>query len=66
MYIVRYLDNPHSCNAREIGWTSAETLTKAMAVAARRWLSLRESFGPDAGYVIEDQLGRRILVMPPR
>lgn len=66
MFVIRYLENPHSPSAREIGWTSAETMPKAMSIAARRWPSLRESFGPDAGYVIENSSGRRVLVMPQR
>lgn len=63
---VRFLDNPHSPNAREVGWTTAQTIAEAMAIAARRWGPLREMHGPDAGYVIEDPMGRRALVMPPR
>lgn len=66
MHIIRFLEDPHSRIAREIGWTSADTLARAMAIAARRWPSVRESFGPDAGYVIEDPLGRRVLVMLSR
>lgn len=66
MFVIRYFDNPHSSSAREIGWTSAETMPKALSIAARRWPSLRESFGPDAGYVIESPVGQRVLVMPPR
>ena len=66
MHIIRFLDNPHSPDAREIEWVSVETITEAMAIAARRWGRLRDMHGPDAGYVIEDPMGRRVLVIPPR
>ena len=63
-HIVRFMDDPHSPDAREIRWHVTGSMSQALTLAASEWPVIRDSHGPRAGYVIEDGRGRRVLVMP--
>lgn len=63
-YIVRFLDDPYAARTREIRCTVTSSIAQALAIAAIEWPAIRISHGPNAGYVIENASGRRILIMP--
>lgn len=65
-HIVRFMDDPHSPDAREIRWSVAGSIAQALTLAASEWPAIRNSHGSKTGYVIEDAGGRRVLVMPLR
>lgn len=63
-HVVRYLLDPRSGQAREIGFETAPSYEAAVRIATRGLIDLRAAHGERVGYVIEDRSGRRIRVGP--
>ncbi|RTL63960.1 MAG: hypothetical protein EKK41_22375 [Hyphomicrobiales bacterium] len=63
-HVVRYLMDPRSGQAREIGFETAPSYEAAVRIATRGIADLRAAHGERVGYVIEDRSGRRIRVGP--
>lgn len=63
-HLVRFLDDPRSSNARDLGYEFAPSLEAAIELAVARLGDLRARHGLSAGYVIEDRQGRRVRIGP--
>ncbi len=63
-HLVRYLDDPRSSNARDLGYEFAPSLEAAIELATARIGDLRIRHGARVGYVIEDRQGRRVRLGP--
>lgn len=62
LYRIKYVDNLLSGDPVELGFDFAPSFDAAMGKVEAAMPAILEKHGPDAGYMIEDNTGRRVFM----